>query len=298
MVLCGSCHPLFLCVMSRRKSALVQILKRATDEKEEVSVSKEIDNACAEGVTESGCFSVRGIKSSLNALMEVANAEEFDRDKFFSMFNDFYSAVMAPARRSKGAFHPSQLMDGCQRAMAYELIGAEATPLASTISGTLQRTFDVGTWYHLYIQNILYKIGLLEQAEVPVINDEKRICGHADGVFKEKVFGEKVVLEIKTMNSWTYQRAVFAPFKKHEFQASLYARELGAKKILFLYINKDTSEIKDFLVPLNAEQLKIADKKMGDVLECIENDELPTRVCGDKFCDAAISCCYANQCFK
>lgn len=284
----------------RKKSNLGKILKGISSEKSDVfSVAKAINKACSDGATSSGRFSIFGIKRQLDKMLSLVESEDFDRDAFFVEFNALYSLVMAPSKRERGVFHPSQLLDGCARQMVYSLSGCSYTDdIVKPIGAELQRTFDVGTWYHLYIQNILYNIGLLEQSEVPVINKEKYINGHADGVFKENVFGEKVVLEIKTMNNWNFSKAVFKPFKKHEFQASLYARELGAKKVLFLYINKDTSEIREFLVPLNDEQLEIADKKMGSVIEHVKNGTLPNRTCPNKFCDDALMCPFASLCFR
>lgn len=286
--------------MSRK--GLGRILREISDEDsgavKETIVSK-INKACAEGITENGHFSMLKIIRQLKDMLEEIESEHYNRDKFFQSFNKLYSLVMAPDRRAIGVFHPSQLLDGCCRSMTYDLMNIEPTDLRKRgIGAELQRTFDVGTWYHIYIQNILYSIGLLEQAEVPIVNKKKFLNGKADGVFKEEVFGEKVVLEIKTMNSWSYQKAVFKPFKKHEFQASLYARELGAKKVLYLYINKDTSEIKDFLLPINAEQLKIADEKMQKVIDCVEKGEIPSRTCTDKFCDRALDCPFVTKCFE
>lgn len=285
----------------RRKSNLGKIL-RGISEKEttdKVSVADAINKACVEGVTSTGAFSMIGIKRQLKNLLRLLDTEDFDRDSFFSEFNTLYSLVMAPDKRAKGVFHPSQLLDGCVRQMTYDLMGVTPTDKVSrSIGAELQRTFDVGTWYHIYIQNILYRIGYLEQSEVPVVNKEKYINGKADGVFKEWVFGEKVVLEIKTMNNWNFSKAIFKPFKKHEFQASLYARELGAKKVLYLYVNKDTSEIREFLMPVNEEQLAIADKKMTEVIAHVKEKTLPARCCEDKFCDNALACPFTSLCFK
>ena len=285
----------------RRKSNLGRIL-RGISEKEttdKVSVVDAINKACAGGITSAGAFSIIGIKRQLKNLLHLLEADDFDRDTFFSEFNTLYSLVMAPDKRAKGVFHPSQLLDGCMRQMTYDLMKITPTDrVTRPIGAELQRTFDVGTWYHIYMQCILYRIGLLEQAEVPVINKDKYLNGKADGVFKEEIFGEKVVLEIKTMNNWNFTKAVFKPFKKHEFQASLYARELGAKKVLYLYINKDTSEIREFLMPINEEQLAVADKKMGTIIEHVKEGTIPAKSCSDKFCDNALACPFASLCFK
>ena len=282
------------------RKGLGKILKDL-DEKEgykDLSVSKAINKACSDGLTAVGSFSMIGIKRHLNQMLDLLEDDDFNRDKFFSVFNELYSLVMAPDKRAKGVFHPSQLLDGCLRGMAFDLMGEEYTNPKGKHSGDLQRTFDVGTWYHIYMQNILYKIGFLAQAEVPVISKERYLNGKADGVFNDSVFGEKVVLEIKTMNSWNFSKAVFRPFKKHEFQASLYARELGAKKVLYLYINKDNSEIRDFLMPINEEQLAIADAKMNKVINHVKKGTLPNRTCKERYCEIASACPFATLCFS
>ena len=285
----------------RRKSSLTKILRGIVEKDllSGVSVVKAVNDACSGGLTSAGAFSLIGIKRHLQQMVSLLSEDTFDRDKFFLEFSTLYSLVMAPDKRAKGVFHPSQLLDGCQRQMTYDLaMTPPSDKVVRPIGAELQRTFDVGTWYHIYIQNILYKIGYLEQAEVPVINETKYLNGKADGVFKKEVFGEKVVLEIKTMNNWNFSKAVFKPFKKHEFQASLYARELGAKKVLYLYINKDTSEIREFLMSVNEEQLAIADKKMETIIKHVKSKTLPPRTCEDKFCDNALACPFATLCFK
>lgn len=286
--------------MARRISSLTKILKGTSDDTEKkFSISDEINKACASGITAVGAFSVIGIKRQLKSMLSELDKGDFNRDNFFSEFNTLYSLVMAPDKRAKGVFHPSQLLDGCSRQMAFDLLNTESSDeIKRSIGGELQRVFDVGTWYHIYMQNILYRLGYLKAAEVPVINKEKYLNGKADGVFKKEVFGEEVVLEIKTMNNWNFSKAIFKPFKKHEFQASLYARELGIKKVLYLYINKDTSEIRDFLMPINEEQLELADKKMNKVISHVKDKTFPKRSCVDKFCDQAIVCPFATLCFK
>lgn len=264
-----------------------------------VSVVRAINKACTDGVTAVGAFSILEVKRKLKRMIAMLDDEDFDHAKFFLEFFHLYNAVMAPDKRAVGVFHPSQLLDGCLRQMTFELQGTKPSDdRMKSIGPELQRTFDVGTWYHIYMQSILYSIGWLEEAEAPVINEEKYINGKADGVFKTEIFGEKVVLEIKTMNNWNFSKALFAPFKKHEFQASLYARELGAKKVLYLYINKDTSELREFLRPINEEQLAIADKKMNAVLEGIKHKTLPPKTCPDKFCANALACPFTTICFK
>lgn len=280
------------------RRSIHDLLKESSKPSEVDRVVKAIDKACSEGITESSYFSVIKIKAACKKLQDALDADEFDRDSFFKVFLDLYAQVMAPDRRAKRVFHPSQLLDACPRMLYYSLSGEVPTTEMEPISGQLQRIFDVGTWHHIYIQNILLQIGMLEGAEVPVVDTEYMLEGKADGVFKREVFSEKVLLEIKTMNSYTFSRAVWKPFDKHEFQASLYARNLGCKKILFLYIDKNTSELKEFLVPVNLEMLEKADKKTEKVRECLRSKTAPPRTCKTDESKAALDCPYRELCFS
>lgn len=266
-------------------------------ESDHTLIVDEIDRACSSGITSVGAFSVNGIKRKLKSLLE--SMEDFDRDKFFSEFQELYALVMAPDMRARNVFHPSSLLTDCPRRLYYDLTKTPISdPKDRVVSGQLQRIFDVGTWNHVYIQSILYKIGLLESAEVPVVNKGRFINGKADGIFKDGVFPNKTILEIKTVNSWNYKKVSFKPFKKHEFQASLYGRELGAESVLYLYINKDTSEMLEHWLPLNVEQLELADKKISHIISSMESKTVPDRVCPDRFCEMAIGCQFVTKCFK
>ena len=280
-----------------KKVSIARLLKAEEDKvvtKKKKSLVKDIDEACLKGMNAPGRYSFRAVKRFMKKMVDVD-----DRDTFFLQFFQLYNMVMSPVDRTYGVFHPSGLLDGCKRAMAFELNQEEKTDkVVNPFPPEILRTFDVGTWYHIYFQAMLFNMGVLEMAEVPVVNEEKYLSGHADGVFKAEVFGEKVLLEIKTMNSFQYKKAIFRPFKKHEFQASLYARELGIDKVLYLYINKDTSEIKDFLMPLFEEQLVLADEKMDEVIADVKAKRLPCVECKDKYSAEAMKCPFRSKCFE
>lgn len=280
--------------MARNGKRLLSLLKGAGETR--TSIVADIDKYIETG-RKGKPFSLVDVTEKIMDVLD-AITEGKERDEIFKRFFEFYDVFTAPAPRAGGVFHPSQLLDGCERAMYYDLHGDAPTERRTPNPAQLQRTFDVGTWYHTYVQNILYNNGILEQAEVPVFNKERYINGSADGVIKAWVFGEKAVLEIKTMNSFTYSKAIFAPFKKHVFQASIYARELGIRKILFLYINKDTSEMKDFLVDVDKEELEKADGIMDRVIEAVEKEEAPKRKCKVATSETACSCVFRSLCFS
>ena len=51
-------------------------------------------------------------------------------------------------------------------------------------------------------------------------------------------------------------------------------------------------------MPINEEQLALADKKMTTVIDHVKHKTLPPVTCPDKFCDNALACPFVSLCFK
>jgi hypothetical protein len=283
--------------MTRKINFGRELIKaKAVKERTIIPITERVDEACKSGITAVGAFSRSGIKKALRKMLD--SVDDMDREELFPALFDLYNLVMAPDLRAKNVFHPSSLQDECSRMLFYDLGKVPISdPVVREISGELQRIFDTGTWYHVYIQNILYRLGILEQAEVPVVNKKKYINGKGDGVIKAEVYGERVLLEIKTTNAWNYSKVVFRPFKKHEYQASIYAKELGINKILYFYINKDNCQTKEFLMDVNGEMITEAYTKIDKIVTSIEEKTTPKRTCANDLVDRAISCPYRTYCF-
>lgn len=260
------------------------------EEKEgKVSILPQLDKAILE---KSGKFSFRSIKFFLNKLID--NVDKKDKQAMLITFLQLYKEIAAPEYRESGVFHPSGLYDACPRCSYYELNGYEVSdPLSGKPDARLQRIFDMGSWIHLYVQVKLLIAGVLEEMEVDVISDELFVKGKADGVVNLK--GEKYVLEIKSINSYQFAKLKFGPLNKHRGQASLYAHILGIEKIIYLYVNKDSLEIKEFIEPIEKKDLKI----MLSFIESVKTaKEVPERTCVNKFTDQALRCSYCSICFK
>jgi hypothetical protein len=242
-------------------------------------------------------FSLRKIHSSVVELEQALNSEEpqdVKVSKVFSLFFKLQDLVYAPSKRAGAKIHPSSLMAACERAVYYELIKAPFEDSIVSVSPQLQRIFDVGTWWHTYIQNALDKSGILKEREAAVVDPNRKINGRADGILHLE--GEDVLLEIKTMNSFQFAK-LYKPLEHHEYQASLYADILGIDKILYLYVNKDSCELKEFLIKKNNPLLLEANEKIYLILDAVANLEPPGRVCSSKISKQALSCGYCNHCF-
>lgn len=277
--------------------SFARTLKRITEGKADPSkrsVLLEIDKACTRV---SSYFDLSDITAKISELSKVAKRPgKFNRDRFFAVFLELYELVYAPDTRGVGFFHASQLEDDCERRLYYEILKVAPTDeRIRDIGPQLQRIFDVGTWWHTYIQYQLYKAGILVQAEVPIQDEIKKISSRADGILN--LDGRLLLLEIKSMNSRTFAKVITKPLVKHVYQASIYAKELGIPEICFIYINKDTSEIKELIIPVDEDVIKEPYRKMRRVLTHVDELETPERICKNKFSDIASKCEYCTHCF-
>jgi hypothetical protein len=272
----------------------VRNLQRAETDPSSVTLSSQIDKQCLK-ITD--CFDTTIIAAKLQELIKIAKFPRFNRDKFFKCFFELYDTVYAPDARAKGYFHASSLENDCERRLFYEISKVKASDMVSRdISPQLQRIFDVGTWWHTYIQLQLLKAGILDKAEVPVVSELSKINSRADGIITWQ--GKKMLLEIKSMNAMMFAKALVRPFPKHEYQASIYAKELGLEWICFIYVNKDTSAIKEFIIPVNEALIKEPYRKMRRVLNAVDRTIVPDRECPNKFSDVALQCPYCTHCFS
>ena len=142
-------------------------------------------------------------------------------------------------------FHPSQL-GGCLRAYFYGEFKAPVDGLAT--ADEMLRTsliFEMGTYVHVMIQNLCERAGLLISRETAIQDKLLGILGHADGQLL--IDGEKYLLEIKTINSRGFGglREVKDAHKK---QIHAYMKALRLKAAVVIYINKDTCELREFVI--------------------------------------------------
>ncbi len=152
--------------------------------------------------------------------------------------------------KTKDYFHPSRI-GGCPRAAAFGVFGAPSnrTPVGEELLKS-HLTFEVGTYFHVLFQNLCSRAGLLLRREVHVQDDVLKIVGHADGILR---LPSKALLEIKTINARGYGLLKQAK-PEHEEQATLYMGILKLKMAVFVYYNKDTSQLKEFRTTYSSDK--------------------------------------------
>ncbi len=132
----------------------------------------------------------------------------------------------------------------CDRAVAYNLLG---TRKKGSPEAGLRRIFDMGHAYHEILQEALPLAWPDIEVEIPLQDSTLMFEGHADGFSKT----EELVFEIKTISYRGFDKLT-KPKPEHIKQALLYARMAKAKTILFIYINKQSGELKTFEVAVDS----------------------------------------------
>ena len=198
--------------------------------------------------------------------------------------------------KTKSYYHPSQIGQ-CQRKLAYQVFGAPTNGEASPQDLMKQHLiFEIGTYAHVMIQNLLQAAGILTAREVPVRCDKQKIIGHGDGTLRYKK-GEDALLEIKTINARGFAKLV-EPKVEHQMQTTTYMGLLGLDSTTFLYYDKDSAELKEYTFPF--EKRRWTDEiqpRIARFHEAIEKRKLPPREGDDPKRFPCAWCEFSSVCF-
>lgn len=261
-----------------------------------------------------------GILDTINQ-NELTGSEMTDKQKKAFLLT-FYRLAFAQESRGSGCFHPSEISTEtilCHRKMYYQKgrVKKDPTYVPFTADNRMQRLCDLGTMKHLYVQENLDRLGILIEMESPVEDEAIGILGKADGEIKfcgEDDLGifydEDMLLEVKTINEYGF-KALRKPKPEHVRQASLYGGVLKYNKICFLYYNKNTSEHKVFVAPVDQEyfedfciiakgivDLYNSNKRLARSTDIDMHTNIPKRACSSITVQRAMECQFRDTCFK
>jgi CRISPR-associated exonuclease Cas4 len=174
-------------------------------------------------------------------------------------------------------FHPSAIGKCLRMLWLHELKfdpRAKAAPTVDEVREYL--VFEIGTYLHILMQNLISRAGLLVKREVAIQNKELRTLGHADGIVK--IHGQRYVLEIKTINTNSFAMLGKNPKPEHIAQVVMYMAALAEKKALILYVDKNTGQLKEFYVPFSQsyyeENVK---RRVTRYFDCVAKRLMPPR---------------------
>jgi len=132
---------------------------------------------------------------------------------------------------------------------------------------------------------------------------EYLIGGHVDGFIGTNA--PDSILEIKTSNDDYFKRNLqYEPAPQHTLQMQIYMWLSGFQKGYLLYFDKDTSEIKIFVVPYNITVIDQVRRSIDEFKASIKSfsgggTKLPKRVvCGSPSDKMARECPVVEKCFE
>lgn len=146
--------------------------------------------------------------------------------------------------RAAASFHASEILH-CQRRLVYDRLGFPKEPTKSRAEWIRDR--DVGTAMHTFYENKLEKAGILIKKEGTLPANPYEIGARFDGIIQ--LGDEKIIVELKTVKERYWKEVPKGDkFRDHYAQSQMYLHFLGFPHALIVYINRNSNEIKEFLI--------------------------------------------------
>ena len=253
------------------------------------------------------------LKSVMRLLDNVNNQLPEEQQFLFELKKSIELDVKKNARKPSQTYKPSSM--NCIRNMYYQVIGVE--PDESEPSYIMQGIVESGSDIHIRKQQAI--LGMKENGfdceyldvedfinlrkltdlevkakdgiETKVYNKRYNMSFMTDGIIKYK--SHYYILEIKTetSNKFWQRKGVDS---KHYNQAVAYSLSFGLDEVIFLYISRDTLDMKSFLFRVTDDMKQELVGMMENCNQCIENNELPKKPQVDtKVCEY---CNYRGRC--
>ena len=135
------------------------------------------------------------------------------------------------------------------------------------------RMFDHGDYIQMQIMSNLFSLGIVRASEVK-IPPQELISGRADAILT--LNNQLYVVDFKSMNSMIFKK-LEQPKEDNLNQIQLYLHFFKIPKGILLYINKDTLELKEFLVEYNPAIAQRLLKDLSDLKTKIDSNLIPQR---------------------
>lgn len=176
------------------------------------------------GQGSSGVFDVRWLEERLDAYLDGRAKAEW--------------------RKDAGFFHPSDLSNPCDAAVAYSFLGYRR---GSDVTPRVQRIFDLGSARDAAWKKYMKEAGVSlcrTNSDRRILIPEWRIRGECDDIIYDPDLAANVVMEIKTINQRGFDSLDAAPLPDHLIQLHCYMVGHRAEYGIVLYENKNDCETK------------------------------------------------------
>jgi len=160
----------------------------------------------------------------------------------------------------------------CSRALFFKFKNAPRKEMEPNIL----RLFDHGDHIHQLIMK-----PLLGMREIHVVASEvniptqEMISGRADAIISDGK--DLYVLDIKSMNSMLFEK-MECPKEENVDQLQLYLHYFKVPKGILLYVNKNTLDLKEYMVDYDKKRVGGLLKRLEDTREKIEANIIPAKL--------------------
>lgn len=209
-------------------------------------------------------------------------------DRVIEQNGDFEWTYKYEPKTGDNAWHPSGDCTPSPRELFDKAIGAtERQP----ISGGLRKTFQVGHFWHGYLQEVV--VNQLGYADWDAIERSgQKVWAENDGIPKAynwcrgsadvapvKIPGHgEFLVDFKTMGSFDFKRTQLPDWSadKYECQMNIYMDFFDLEQTIVLCINKDSPhEFKEFIFNRNQPLIDTIYNKWHYVSECLDSGTVP-----------------------
>jgi CRISPR/Cas system-associated exonuclease Cas4 (RecB family) len=158
----------------------------------------------------------------------------------------------------------------CPRAIFFKFKNVPREKMAPQVL----RMFDHGDYIQMQILSNLFSLGIVRASEIK-IPPQELISGRADAIIT--LNNDLYVVDFKSMNSMIFKNLT-QPKEDNVNQIQLYLHFFKIPKGILLYINKDTLELKEFLVEYNPAIAKKLLAELSDLKTKIDSNIVPDRI--------------------
>jgi CRISPR/Cas system-associated exonuclease Cas4 (RecB family) len=199
----------------------------------------------------------------------------------------FYKSIN---NKSIDGIHASSLAK-CPREIYYSIMLEKEKEFEPRVL----RIFEMGDAFHQRMMRLLFRIPDIRiiASEIPIPKNEL-LKGTCDAIVS--IDGENYVIDFKSINDYGFQMLT-EPKKDHLIQLLIYLYFFRIEKGIILYENKDTQELKEFVINIAEHQdlLNQSLAKAQYLSNCIAQKILPEKTTEVWRCEY---CAFKEECKK
>lgn len=215
---------------------------------------------------------IRNLSQKSNILVPFIDAYQAGGN-----FPNKWHIVIENYKEDDGCFHPSSDCLTPSREL-YESFVNPTKP--KPISHLLRRTFDCGTLWHGYFENILIEMGFVDPddverhyiKEIQSKDGTAKAAGTGDLVNVNIPGHGKWLVDLKTMNKRQFETPDKYLMDKYTAQVNIYSDFFQLDNIMILGICKDSPHaLKEIIIRKDEELIDLIYGKWIHVSNCIKN---------------------------